>query len=81
MYTGALGLKSHVRVKCLRNYLNLTWNQICLKNIYLFQLLARLNNPFSANISILYCLKTQENLFPSDVFRAYKVKHWLNKMV
>ena len=35
MYTGGLGLKSHVRVKCLRNYLNLTWNQICLKT-YLF---------------------------------------------
>lgn len=35
MYTGDLGLKSHARVKYLRKYLNLTWNQICLKT-YLF---------------------------------------------
>ena len=34
-------------------------------------------NPFSANVPLLYPLKTSENLRFSDVFRGYRVEYWL----
>ena len=34
-------------------------------------------NPFSANVPLLYPLKTSENRRFSDVFSGYRTEHWL----